>query len=65
MGIYFKHSHRVYWAGEFEDIVNAFKGQNLKGEPTHESMYTTNVESLILAAAIGLKHNPKLSNRHR
>jgi hypothetical protein len=56
VGIYFKNPHRIYWAGEFEDIVNAFKGQNIKGEYIHDPMYTTNVEALVLAAAIGLKH---------
>jgi len=51
--------HTIYWPEKYEQVVEYLKNGTGTG-PNHQSLYKMNVEVIVLAACIGLKHNNAL-----
>lgn len=51
--------HTIYWPEKYEQVVEYLKNGTGTGT-NHQSLYKMNVEVIVLAACIGLKHNNAL-----
>jgi dnd system-associated protein 4 len=55
----FSKDHTIYWPTKYEGIVEFLKN-GTGTEPSAQSLYSLNVEVIVLAACVGLVHNERI-----